>query len=148
MKIFIASRGVAENIMKNNQDITHIVSIGADEPRQSPPKSLQKYAAQKLRLEFFDISCEKRKNMNGPSEKDINKLILFYQEALKTENPTFLIHCLAGKSRSVAAGLILLRMIYKDEKKAYEELAKIASNISPNTRMLDIADNILKNLRA
>lgn len=144
MRLIIASRGVAGKILNStNVDVTHIVSIGASEPKQRPPKAFDKYIAEKLRLEFFDISCEKRDGMNGPSKKDIITLINFYKEALKQDNPSFLIHCLAGKSRSTAAGLILLKMIYNDDNKARKELFKLVPKASPNTRMLNLAEEIL-----
>jgi len=142
VKIIIASRGIANRIINSDIRITHIVSIGADEPRQRPPRGLDKYSAKKLRLEFFDISCEKRGRMNGPSKKDIIKLKKFYREALKEDNPSFLIHCFAGKSRSTAAGLILLSMIYKDNNKAREELFKLVPRAAPNTRMLKLAEEV------
>jgi len=145
MRLVIASRGVAGKILNDPSiEITHVVSIGANEPRQCPPRALAKHAAQKLRLEFFDISCEKRDHMNGPSKKDIIMLISFYKEALKQDNPSFLIHCFAGKSRSTAAGFILLKIFYKDDDKARKELFKLVPQAAPNTRMLNLAEEIFK----
>ncbi|MEI6389721.1 MAG: hypothetical protein WCT12_01330, partial [Verrucomicrobiota bacterium] len=83
-----------------NTKITHIVSIGANADWQRIPIGFNIHPATKLRLEFFDISCEKRNDMNGPSRQDIEKLIDFYQTALQIENSNFLIHCFAGQSRS------------------------------------------------
>jgi len=144
MKLIVASRGVAGRII-NHSDIliTHIVSIGADEPRQRPPKGFDKYPAEKLRLEFFDISTEHRDKMNGPSRNDILMLKEFYINALKQDNPSFLIHCFAGKSRSTAAGLILLKMFYNDDDKARKHLFRLVPQAAPNTRMLKLFEEIL-----
>lgn len=146
MKIIIVGRGTAGSILKDTEqysDITHVVSIGANEKRQKKPNGFDVHPAKKLRLEFFDINCEKRQDMNGPTIKDIEKLVDFYQEALKTKSPCFLIHCWAGISRSTAAGLILLMMRYKDKEKAVKELFLIKPNASPNTRMVKLAHEVL-----
>jgi len=123
----------------NGIKITHIVSIGADHAIQQIPKDFDKHPAKKIRLEFFDISSEEREGMNGPSRKDIELLINFYKEALRMENPSFLIHCYAGKSRSTAAGLILLTMFYNDANKAMAELLTIKPEATPNGRMIKLA---------
>lgn len=146
MKLIIASRGVAGHLLSDPEKysgITHIVSIGADDPMQKPPNGYFTYPADhKLRLEFFDISTEKRQKMNGPAKSDIIKLLNFYKEALKLPKPSFLIHCQAGKSRSTAAGLILLTMFYKDPARAREELYKLVPYAIPNSRMVKLANEI------
>jgi len=150
MKIIIVGRGAAGNILKDieqHSDITHVVSIGANEKIQKKPNGFDAHPAKKLRLEFFDINCERRKDMNGPSVKDMERLIDFYNEALKVENPCFLIHCWAGISRSTAAGLILLIMHHKDKEKAIKELFLLRPNASPNTRMVRLACEILAERR-
>jgi len=147
MKLTIVGRGVAGHILKNTKQypgITHIVSIGTAEERQKKPNGFDKHPAKKLRLEFFDISCEKRGHMKGPVEKDIEKLMDFFQKALKIKNPHFLIHCQAGVSRSTAAGLILLQLYYKNREKAIEELFITKPYASPNTRMLKLACGVFK----
>lgn len=144
MKLIIASRGVAGRLLSNPDQypgITHVVSIGADDPMQRLPNGYDTHPAEhKLRLEFFDISVDKRKKMIGPSKKDIATLIDFYKEALKQDRPSFLIHCYAGVSRSTAAGLILLTMFYKNSERARQELYKLVPYASPNSRMVKLAN--------
>ncbi len=145
MKLIIASRGVAGKLLSDPEKypgITHVVSIGADDPHQRPPNGFNSHTAEKLRLEFFDISVEKRKKMDGPSKSDVIKLIKFYTKALNTDKPSFLIHCQAGVSRSTAAGLILLTMFYKDANRAREELYRLVPYASPNSRMLKLANEV------
>jgi len=146
MKLIIASRGVAGNLLNNSEKypgITHIVSIGADEPIQKLPVGYDSHPAEhKLRLEFFDISEEKRKGMNGPVKSDLVKLIRFYIESASHPDPLFLIHCFAGISRSTAAGLILLTMFYKDASRARKELFKLVPNAIPNSRMVKLANEV------
>jgi predicted protein tyrosine phosphatase len=146
MKLIIASRGVAGSLLSDPEKypgITHVVSIGADDPLQKPPNGYFTHPADhKLRLEFFDISVEKRQKMNGPTKSDVIRLLKFYSEALQTIEPSFLIHCQAGKSRSTAAGLILLTMFYKDSKRAREELYKLVPYASPNPRMIKLANEV------
>lgn len=143
MKLIISGRAAVKSILADPKTtITHIVSIGADttiDARQTEPSSLKKHPAKKLRLEFFDISEEKRGKMNGPTKADIENLIKFFNEVLKENNPFILIHCYAGRSRSAAAGLILLNMYYKDYKKAINKLYKVVPNAMPNKRMLKLA---------
>lgn len=135
MRITIANRWRAQELMSDPRaGLTHIVSIGANHPIQ---------AARKLRLEFFDIACGERDGMNGPSRDDVEKLVAFFGEVLQSEDANVLIHCYAGKSRSVAAGLILLAMAHRDGTKAWEELAKLVPEPSPNQRMLRLASEIL-----
>ena len=144
MKLIITSRGGAGKIINSDIEITHIISIGANEPLQRPPKGFDNHPAKKLRLEFWDISSAKRGKMTGPSKKDIEKIIDFSNGILKEENPTVLIHCFAGISRSTAAGLILLTKYYNgDIEKAKKELFKLVPKASPNTRMLKLAGEIL-----
>jgi predicted protein tyrosine phosphatase len=148
MKLIITNRGIAGYMMKNPDKypgITHILSIGAKgDPLQTVPSGYKKHPAKhKLRLDFWDISDEKRKNMNGPSEKDVKKLIDFFSEAIKSEEePSFLIHCFAGKSRSTAAGLILLNMFYKDSARARYELFGLVPAAIPNKRMIKLANTV------
>lgn len=136
----------AEAIMRDlegNPGITHIVSIGSNS-RTLPP-SLAAHPARKLRLEFHDISCAERDGMNGPSREDILKLVAFFGDLLASgPEPKVLIHCFAGQSRSVAAGLILLAMQHGDWQTAREELAKAIPDPTPNKRMLELAEGILR----
>jgi len=148
MKLLITGKGAAGNIL-NNPDkypgITHIVSIGTNEWIQKLPNGFDAHPAKhKLRLEFFDISIDQRQEMNGPSKKDIIKLVMFFDEALKEKDCSFLIHCFAGKSRSTAAGLILLSMFYKDAVRAKKELYALVPVATPNSRMLKLASEIFK----
>jgi len=136
----------AEMIMRDqdgNSGITHIVSIGSS--KQTVPPSFATHSARKLRLEFFDISSAERDGMNGPSREDILKLVAFFEELLASgSEPKVLIHCFAGQSRSVAAGLILLTMWHGDWQMAWAELAKVIPNPTPNKRMIELAEEILR----
>ncbi len=147
MKLTITSRAGAMHAMADpNTEFTHIVSIGANGRTQTAPKGFKKYAAKKLRLEFFDISVAQRKNMNGPSEKDVKQLIEFLQEVVLEKDINILIHCWQGVRRSTAAGLIFLEMFYQDKEKAREELYKLVPKAWPNGRMMDLANKILKDV--
>jgi predicted protein tyrosine phosphatase len=140
MKLIITSKGGASKIINSSLKITHIISIGTKDPLQRPPRGFEKHPAQKLRLEFWDISTEKRKKMNGPSQKDVDKILSFCEEIINSKEPSVLIHCFAGVSRSTAAGLILLNKYFNNIKKAREELFKLVPHASPNTRMLKLAN--------
>jgi len=86
MKLLVVSRAAVKSVLTDpriSDKITHIVSIGADttiDARQSEPSSLKKHPAKQLRLEFFDISEEKRGPMNGPSKADLKKLVDFFND--------------------------------------------------------------------
>lgn len=147
MKLIITSRGAAGHLLSNPDrypGITHIVSIGAKkDPLQKLPNGFNSHPAEhKLRLEFWDITDEKRGKMNGPVKKDVEKLVEFFAEALQLPKPSFLIHCQAGISRSTAAGLILLTMFYKDSDKARNELYGLVPHASPNSRMIKLANEV------
>lgn len=146
LELYVANWVQAEAVMRDqegNPGITHIVSIGRS--GQPVPPSLAAHPARKLRLEFHDISCAERDGMNGPSREDILKLVAFFGDLLASgPEPKVLIHCFAGQSRSVAAGLILLAMQHGDWQTAREELAKAIPDPTPNKRMLELAEGILR----
>jgi len=147
MKLIIVGRGAAGDLLSNPDKypgITHIVSIGANDPKQKKPNGFDSHPAKhKLRLEFWDITAEKRKHMNGPAKKDVTKLVDFFRKALEAPSePSFLIHCYAGKSRSTAAGLILLTMFYRDSERARRELYGLVPYATPNGRMIKLANEV------
>ena len=78
----------------------------------------------------------------GPTEEDVKAGILFVLEHLKKGD--VLIHCHAGKSRSVAIalGVLALRHPEKNEKKLMEELLKLRPMAAPNILMVEMADKL------
>lgn len=147
--IYITSRTNAGRLILSKSfgpKITHIVSFGTTEYEERAPAGFFKHPAHKIRFLFHDIDGDAFEIYTPPSRDDIEKLIEFYNAyILSHENPEVLIHCLAGVSRSSAAALILMRILWKEKtiQELYTNLKEIKSNVSPNKRMIMFADEIL-----
>lgn len=96
-----------------------------------------------LRLAMNDIS-EPQPGMVTPSEDHVSELIDFIS-AWERDMP-MLIHCWAGISRSTAAAFISLCALNPetDESKIAYKLRRASPTATPNRRLVDIADAILK----
>jgi predicted protein tyrosine phosphatase len=87
----------------------------------------------------------------APNKKDIQKIINFGREILEeqklsTEPIKVLLHCSAGRSRSPAAGYILLCDWYGAGKEidAAKEIKRLVHNCIPNQYMIRLGDSLLE----
>jgi predicted protein tyrosine phosphatase len=79
-----------------------------------------------------------------PSKEKVKELIDFFQFVLSSfSNPSILIHCHQGVSRSTASGLIAFYLCYKNESLAAEKLLEIRPQAMPNGSVIRYADEIL-----
>jgi predicted protein tyrosine phosphatase len=94
-----------------------------------------------LRLSFHDIEYEIPGT--SPSQADIEKIIEVALRWNSSSDP-ILVHCIAGVSRSSAAGLIIasVRQPDKEDKLAWL-LKQQAPYCHPNRLMIKLADQVL-----
>lgn len=94
-----------------------------------------------LKLELNDIS-EPTEGLILPTEEHVEQLLAFGERWPPTDR--LLIHCWAGVSRSSAALLILL--VQKNpghEADVVKQVARRASHIRPNRRLIELGDRAL-----
>lgn len=107
MQVFILPQKDALSLAKKS-NLTHIISIS--DPEVAAPFDSGWSGAEVLSLKFFDVTNEeKAKRMNPlyiPTPKIVDKIYLFGRSF--EEDSNILIHCMAGISRSPAAGIISL----------------------------------------
>jgi len=134
----------------------HLISIGA--PWEDPPKGIERFKGNLLRLKFNDVKTVRLEPMTQwfvggraspltgglipPSEEHVKEIIDFGRAL---EDGHLLVHCHMGISRSTAAMLIVLA-VHSDPTQAdeIERLVHEARPIAcPNDVMLEIADELL-----
>lgn len=107
MQITILPQKDAVSFAKKN-DLSHIISIS--DPKVITPFDSGWKESKVLSLKFFDVTSEesakKIKASEVPSEEIIKKIYLFGRDF--DDDSNILIHCMAGISRSPAAGIISL----------------------------------------
>lgn len=136
----------ASKRLKTN-DLTHVVSIADTEgsPYAKHADGFDGLACDKLKLSFHDeIDTPK-----GPQEKHLLEIISFAKGLKKDLNDgrscKYMVHCMAGRSRSAACALVTLGIIYGKgrEKEAMQALLETRPIACPNACMVKLADQIL-----
>jgi predicted protein tyrosine phosphatase len=127
-------------------EVSHIVSIldpGSDGPHCL--KTVPSHA--RLDLRFHDI-IDERDNMVCPQRDDIQRLLRFGRtlDHDRESCTHLLIHCEVGISRSTAAAVLLFAQAFRDEPsgKAVERMLKARPYSWPNTRMIELGDELLE----
>lgn len=97
-----------------------------------------------LKLAMNDISFAGTGDLIAPSEAHVEKLIAFMQDW--DQSAPIVIHCWMGVSRSPAAALISVLSLYteQDEFALAARLRKVAPHATPNARLIEIGDRLLK----
>ncbi len=102
-------------------------------------------AEQHLKLEFHDVADEGVANSDRripPNDGHVRRIIDFAKGW--DQEGDVLIHCVAGVSRSPAAGLIILAALNPGrEAQIARTMRQRAPWITPNARMVRIADEVL-----
>jgi predicted protein tyrosine phosphatase len=94
-----------------------------------------------MRIEFHDIRRDVSQFI-APSENDVRDIINFGRRWAGKGD--CIVHCMAGRSRSTAAILILLAQINAGGEQAITEiLASKAPHATPNTLIIKIGDHLL-----
>jgi predicted protein tyrosine phosphatase len=121
--------------------LRHILSLG--DPGAAPPRGLAEHPARKLRVEFDDLERDPAPGF-GYVAVQLAQVRAMLDFLVACDGPA-LIHCAAGKSRSTAAGLLLLahRLGPGREAEAVAELKRIRPAAWPNRRIVGMGDELL-----
>lgn len=119
-------------------NVQNLVSIVAAE--HQPPTPPELHPTRHHRCTVDDI-VESKPGLTLPQNKHIERLIEFL-DSWKSDTE-LLIHCMAGVSRSTAAGLIAYTLKTNDPKGSAVALRDAAPYAWPNRRIVSLADSIL-----
>ena len=97
-----------------------------------------------LKLKMNDIAFAGTGNLIAPAEEHVSELIDFAKDW--DRSAPLLIHCWMGVSRSPAAALIACLAVdaQQDEFDLAARLRQVAPHATPNTRLIEFGDRILK----
>jgi len=101
-------------------------------------------AARHLTLKMNDIAFAGTGNLVAPSEAHVETLVGFVKDWDRAA--PLLIHCWMGVSRSPAAAVIASLALFPedDETELATRLRRAAPHATPNTRLIEIGDRLLK----
>jgi len=139
IQLIIASRLLAVYVLQNpKRQVDFCISIG--DPQQVLPSGFTSVLENnRLRLEFFDrvTGCD----LYLPTIQHVEQLVEFTQTQIKPvldTNPTVLVHCEAGISRSPAVAHILLEVLGYSPIDALATVMAERPQALPNTYLLDL----------
>jgi|APSaa5957512535_1039671.scaffolds.fasta_scaffold67592_3 predicted protein tyrosine phosphatase len=137
--IIVSSLWQADDAIRDF-NVRHVISL--NDPGSVPPPMLSISKANRICVEFHDVTKETT-NQIAPTIEDIETIISFGRGVLDGGDPV-LIHCVAGVSRSTAAGLILAASYNKVEPDELVKLLRCKAPYSqPNTLMVQLGDSSL-----
>lgn len=116
---------------------SHILSLSSSDLPPMPT------VAKRLALIFNDIA-EPRDGLVMPDENHVHQLLAFGREWNRAR--PLLIHCYAGVSRSTASAYIVALALNPtlDEAALSQKLRQLSPSATPNIRLIELADRILK----
>lgn len=139
LQIFVTSRVQAGRILSSADcaKIHCLVSIG--DPDAPAPEGFEN-VTHRLRLLFEDTD-----DAAGPRQRDVQRIIRLARKFVG-KKARILVHCEAGISRSSAAAIIMYAVVLGPgkEAEAFERVMRQRPIASPNGRMIELADGLLK----
>ena len=135
--------GLSELSQVISWGISHVVSIL--DPDHPYPTELETIDASRREIFYFDDVTLPEENRSPPERCDIERLLEWGRGLLLgAEETHLLVHCHAGVSRSTAAAAILMLDHNPGlEDKVFQEISHLRSRNWPNSRMVQIADDVL-----
>lgn len=142
MVIWVSSLSRAQEIARLRAP-QRIISLLAPED-EFPDFTNYAPSNQHLKLGLDDIDEDLGDGFVAPSEKHIEALVRFVSDWQADHGP-LLIHCLAGVSRSSAAAFITACALNpgSDETEIANTLRQASACVSPNQRLIELADDVL-----
>lgn len=101
-------------------------------------------AERHLKLAMNDIGFAGTGGLIAPSEAHVAQLIDFVRDW--DQSAPLVVHCWMGVSRSPAAAVIAILALHpeEDDFALARRLRKVAPHATPNTRLIEIGDRMLK----
>jgi len=122
---------------------THVLTLIDEDVEVTYPEGVQT-----MRLNMFDVEYEDDILIGTPKMEHVQRIINF-ANSIDKKNDRVVVHCWAGVSRSTAAALIILYVLYNNDiKQAIDKLLEIRPQASPNKLLCKYADIILNDGRA
>ena len=124
-------------------ELTHVLSIL--DPDYPDPVAFAAFAPHhRLVLRFNDI-IEPEPNRRAPTRVDVERVLDFARALHETADPSLLIHCHAGVSRSTASAALILAQAEptRPAKDILAAILGIRPHAWPNLRILEFGDAIL-----
>lgn len=148
----ITSRALAGKILNNPKyKIDFLISIGC--PDRNPPSGFHRFPKEnRLKLTFFDYIAEPKEfeliktQPYPPTTEDINRVITFTRDSIKpaiAANPSVLIHCEVGISRSTAIAQIVLQELGLSAESAREKVLEVRAQAIPNEFILALYGELI-----
>ena len=141
MKIRIASYRRARKRIERGERLDALVSIcGPNNEKILTPLPGQTEMLY-LHLPMNDVLPHRKAYKGLPTGNDVLKIIEFARSL--PEDASVLVHCAAGRSRSPAAGIIMLAATGTLSRMAVQQIFDSAPKSNPNGWILKLADVIL-----
>lgn len=130
---------------------THVLTLIDQDVKVTYPEGVQT-----MRLNMWDVESTESALYPGveltgdgiPTMEHVYEIINF-ANSIDKKNDRVVVHCWAGVSRSTAAALIILYILYdKDIKRAIDKLLEIRPQAAPNKLLCKYADIILNEGKA
>jgi predicted protein tyrosine phosphatase len=135
--------GIPELDAHCNTRVTHVLSL-LDPDFNEPPAFPALPQHCRLALRFHDV-IEPRPDRIAPARADVERLLAFGRELVRTPDASLLVHCHAGVSRSTASAALILAQAWPDRpaSDALEAVAALRPCAWPNLRILEFGDVLL-----
>ena len=137
--------GISELPQFAEAGVSHVLSI--IDPLAEDPPVFASFAAHDRALLRFDDVISEWQGYTAPQHGHVQQVLDFYWRlcAVAGGPSHLLVHCHAGLSRSTAATAILLAQHAPGrEEAAFDRLFEVRPRAWPNSRMVAMADSLLK----
>jgi predicted protein tyrosine phosphatase len=137
--------GIAELDKFHGAGVSHVLSLL--DPNTPDPPALAGLKARRHQLLYFHDVTEPYSGYAAPQIEHVEGVLAFGRELMAEQEALdhLLVHCHMGISRSTAAMAILLTQAEAgSEERAFQTLFTIRPRAWPNSRMVAIADRLLK----
>jgi len=135
--------GIPEVAQHSSDQVTHVLSVISPADRL-PPALAEFLDIDHEVIRFHDVLAEGADH-TACSQEHIGRILRFGERAHAAPGSRMLIHCHSGVSRSTAAAAILMAQYAPGrEEEAFLRLMELRGWAWPNTRMIEIADQLLE----
>jgi predicted protein tyrosine phosphatase len=123
--------------------VSHVLSLlDSDTPR---PTTLDQYEGIACELLNFDDVIDEYPGFHAPRQIHVERILAFGERLRRDAGKHLLVHCHAGISRSTASAAVMMAQFNPGrETEAFLKLLELRPHAWPNTRIVELADRLLK----